>query len=506
MQYLIGVDLGTQGTKATLCDENGTVVQEAFEASRLIHPEPGAVEQDPEEMLSSILNTIKQVAEASGIPPGDVAGIGIDGQMAGTMGIDIDGMAATPYDSWLDTRCGKYRRLFLGDGPDVAEDTVIGITGAPVTYAHGPKVLWWKYEHPDTYKKIHKFLPAAAYCVMRMCGLRGEDGFIDHTYLHFTGFADTGRATWSRELLTALDVDASKMPRIVKPYDKMGALTDEMAKRCGLLAGTPVVAGCGDTAASSFGAGIVRPGLLFDVAGTASVFACATDVYSPDRENKTVMFPRSVVDGLYTPMAYINGGGMCLKWFRDDVLGKSKSYGELDAMAADIPPGSGDLFFLPHFSGRVCPNDALVRGSYVNLSWQHKTAHMYRAILEGIAYEYRIYADIIRRLAPGTNLEKIITVGGGAKSEVFSQIKADVLGVPVCGINRPDTAAIACCVIAGYGVGLYDSLTDPVERLVTLQSPVLPDTGLFTFYGKRADIYAEIFPSLHDVYEKLLAL
>ncbi|MCL2034139.1 MAG: FGGY family carbohydrate kinase [Oscillospiraceae bacterium] len=506
MQYLIGVDLGTQGTKATLCDETGAVVSETFEASRLIHPEPGAVEQDPEEMLSSILDTIKQIVGESGIKPGDVAGIGIDGQMAGTMGIDRDGMAATPYDSWLDTRCGKYRGHFLGYGEKVVEENVIRLTGAPVTYAHGPKILWWKYERPGVYRKIRKFLSPGSYCVMRMCGIRGDDAFIDHTYLHFTGFADIENSDWSKQLLTALDVDASKMPRIVRPYDKVGALTREMANRCGLLTGTPVVAGCGDTAASSFGAGIVRPGLLFDVAGTASVFACATGTYAPDTANKTIMYPKSVVDGLYTPMAYINGGGMCLKWFRDDVLQKSMDYPELDAMAADIKPGSAELFFLPHFSGRVCPNDTLVRGSYVNLSWHHNTAHMYRAILEGIAYEYRIYADIIRKLAPDTNFEKIITIGGGAKSHVFNQIKADVLGVPVCTINRADTAAIGCCVIAGYGMGLYDSLTEPIERLVSLRDQISPAPGLSRFYGKRADIYADIFPALHGVYGKLAEL
>jgi len=499
MNYLIGVDLGTQGTKTSLLDENCQIIAEAFEPSRLIHPEPGAVEQDPEEMLGSVLRTIRQVVETSGIDPSDVAGIGVDGQMAGIMGVDQDGMAVTPYDSWLDTRCGKYREPFLRFG----EEAVISITGAPVTYAHGPKKLWWKYERPEVYAKIHSFVLPAVYCIMRMCGLSGDEAYTDYTYIHFSGFADTAHKRWSQELLDALEVDASKMPRIVKPYDKVGGLTPEMAAQCGLSPDTPMVAGCGDSAASSFGAGIIRPGLVFDIAGTASVLAFATSEFTPDVEHKTLLFASSVVDDLYTPMAYINGGGMCLKWLRDDVLNKTYTYDELGALASEVTPGSENLLFLPHFSGRVCPNDTHVRGSYVNLSWQHKTAHLYRAILEGIAYEYGIYTDIIRDLSPSTTLERIISVGGGSNSQVFGQIKADVLGAPVSTIQQADTAALGCAVIAGYGVGLYDSLTAPIEAASAIRATIEPNPELYAFYQARKDIYADIFPALHGVYKKL---
>ncbi len=502
MKYLIGVDLGTQSTKSTIYSENGVVTAHASEDSRLIYPETWAVEQDPEEMLTSVLSTIKQMLETSKISPNDIAAIGISGQMAGTMGIDKSGMAVTPYDSWLDMRCGKYRGKFL----DYGEEKVIAITGAPVTYAHGPKVLWWKYERPEVYEKIYKFIPPAAYCTMRMCGLAGDDAFIDHTYLHFTGFADTEKSKWSSELLTAMDIDSDKMPRIVKPSDKVGALTAEMAARCGLISGIPIVAGCGDTAASSFGAGIIRRGLLFDVAGTASVFACATDVYAPDTKRKTIMFAKSVSDGLYTPMAYINGGGMCLKWFRDEVLAKAKTYQELDELAKKIPAGSENLLFLPHFSGRVCPNDALVRGSYINLSWQHKTAHMFRAILEGIAYEYRIYADIIHELVPDLTFERVISVGGGSVSPLFCQIKADVLGTPISKINLSDTAVLASCSIAGHGVGLFEKVSTLVENTVKLTDTTTPDAELFDFYGKRSEIYANVFHALHGVYSQIATL
>jgi len=218
------------------------------------------------------------------------------------------------------------------------------------------------------------------------------------------------------------------------------------------------------------------------------------------------MHASSVIEGLYTPMAYINGGGMCLKWLRDDVLSKSKSFRELDIMAEEVPPGSEGLVFLPHFSGRVCPNDALLRGSYINLSWMHKTAHLYRAIMEGISYEYSIYADIIRELVPSLAFEQVIGVGGGSKSQVFNQIKADVLGVPISTIALSDTASLACCAIAGYGVGLYGSPTDLVKKTMRIKSTVQPDQSHHELYRPFTQAYAKSLYSLHNLYDNLQAL
>lgn len=502
MRYLIGVDLGTQGTKTSLRDENGTEVGTAFVHSRLIYPEVGAVEQDPEEMLVSILDTIREVMTETAVPPGSVAGIAISGQMAGIMGVGADGMAVTPYDSWLDTRCGKYRDVILAHG----EEKIVSVTGAPVTYAHGPKIVWWKHERPETYAKIHKFVQPAAYCVMRMCGLKGDDAFIDHTYLHFAGFADTAKREWSEELLSALDIASGKMPRIVRPADKIGGLAPEMAARCALNAGTPMMAGCGDTASSIFGAGLIRPGLLLDVAGTASVLACVADAFVPDVKHKTIMFSNSVIEGLYIPYAYINGGGMCLKWLRDDILGGGTAYEELNYMAEDVPPGSDGLIFLPHFSGRVCPNDTLVRGSYINLTWKHDAAHLYRAILEGIAYEYGVYKDIIHELLPELPFERVFSVGGGSKSELFRRIKADVLGTEVATINLVDTSLLACCAIAGYGVGLYDSQTRLIEQCLEVGAGVKPDAARHAGYKPRQKIYADVFATQHDIIRRLQEL
>ena len=185
-KYLIGVDIGTQGTKSILFDQEMHVVASAFEVSNLISPRPGEVYQEAEEILSSVVNTIGEIMRKSGVDPVAVAGIGVDGQMAGIMGVKKDGSAATYYDSWLDTRCEKYMKLMQ----EKAGDRVVEITGGPISYNHGPKILWWMHEKPEVYEDIYAFVLPHAYVTMQMGGLSGDEAYFDYTCLHFSGFGD----------------------------------------------------------------------------------------------------------------------------------------------------------------------------------------------------------------------------------------------------------------------------------------------------------------------------
>ncbi len=497
MQFLIGVDIGTQSTRAVVMEETGRIVSQAAKETELIYEGERGVWQEPDRMYQDCTETVRAAVEKAGIAPSQVASICMDAQMAGTMGIGRNGEAVTLYDSWLDKRCEDC----WDDLRDFGEEEFIAITGAPVTYAHGPKVLWWKKYHPEVYRRIDKFVPPGSYLTMRFCGLTGERAFVDHTYLHFTGFADTKNKKWSGRLLSAFGIEESKMPRIVHPWDLAGGLTKETARACGLIEGTPVVCGCGDTAACAVGAGVTRPGVLFDVAGTASVFACAVGEYQPDTKYKTILFAPGVIEDLYAPMAYISGGGMCLKWFRDAVLRGEKSYQELDALAAELPRGSGGLLFTPHFSGRVCPNDGTTKGSWLGLSMQHDYRHLYRAVVESLAYEYKMYFDIIRETISLDGCKPyVLSVGGGAKSALMNQIKADVLGVPIRTLKNPDTGALGCGVIAGYGVGLYDSIPKTVDRLTVFQDEFIPDPQGCEAYQLYAAAYRKSFDHLRPLY------
>lgn len=503
MQYVIGADIGTQGTKTALVNKEGSVVATAFYPSRLMKQAGGHVEQDPEEMFSSVVQGIRAVMQKSEVAAEKVSAISLDAQMAGIIGIDEQWNAVTPYDSWLDTRCETYMPLLKSWG----EDEIVRLTGCPVTYSHGPKIVWWQHERPDVYKRISKFIVPSAYIAGRLAGLHSDQAFIDYTHLHFSGFADTAKAEWSDALLKAFSIDGSKMPTIVNPWDVIGYITSGYAQETGLLAGTPIVAGCGDTAAATLGAGIVRPGQLFDVAGTASVLSCCVDDYTPDVTSKTLIYARAVMPNLWTPLAYINGGGQCLAWFRNlwNALDKGieLTYDELDQSAQEVAAGCDNLLFIPHFGGRVCPNNPELRGSWLGLSWAHERSMMYRSILESVAYEYRYYLRTLERLAGEVPYSQVRVAGGGAQSELFNSIKADVLGIPYETLQVKDTALIANAIIAGHGVGLFPDIGCTAERFAVTERTYLPDPSKGALYGRHAARYQLAIDRLAELYRDL---
>ncbi len=500
-KHIIGIDIGTQGTKTSLFTLEGRIVAESIEASRLISPGPGVVEQDTDDIYFSVLNTIKATIQKSGVSPNTVSAIGMDGQMAGILGIDGDWNALTPYDSWLDTRCGKYIDIIRQE----AEEEVIQTTGCPVTYAHGPKVLWWKHERPEIYSRIKKFIQPTAYVAGRLTGLKAEQAYIDYTHLHFSGFGDILNQRWSDDLLELFSVQKDKLPDIVEPWKVVGSLTADAASKSGLISGIPVVAGCGDQAATSLGAGVTSSGTIFDVSGTASVFSCCVDKYNPDIKNKTLVFPRSILPDLWIPLAYIGGGGLCLKWFRDQLTwkGNQPPFSELDEEAAKVLPGSEGLFFIPHFGGRTCPNNPVVRGSWIGLNWVHSRSHMYRSVMESIAYEYSLYFKIIKELAEEQKFSSVTAIGGGSKSSIFNSIKADVLGIPYNTLERGDTATLGSAVVAGYGVKIYDNIKTAVDGMVSRQNEILPDMKIHGSYKRNAEIYNDLIKSLEGAYRRV---
>lgn len=498
--YLLGVDIGTQGTKTCLYDVSGQLIASAFEASNLIMKGPGMCEQDPHEIYGSVVRTVKSVVEQSGAHASQILALGMDGQMAGILGVDAQCQPVTPYDSWLDTRCEPQIEWMKR----TAGERVLQITGAPVTYAHGPKILWWKQNQPEAYRRIAKFILPTTYVAAQLCGLRAEDTYLDYTCAHFSGYADIRNLVWSQELLEVFQVEEGKLPAIVAPWKIVGTLTDEAARACGLAAGMPVCAGAGDQAATSLGAGIVRPGLAFDVAGTASVFACCVSQYTPDVKHRTILFARSVLPDLWIPLGYINGGGLCVRWIRDVLAGNDPAvtYDALAEEARRVAPGSDQLLFVPHFGGRVCPNDPYVRGSFTGLNYQHTRAHMYRAVLESIGYEYRLYQDILSDISGNRAAKEIYCIGGGSKSALFNQIKADILGVPYTTLDMNDTGTLGAAIIAGYAIGAYRSMAETADSMIKKVVTISPDTCTSLTYTKMSQRYRDLIEILRAFFQK----
>ncbi len=504
---LIGVDLGTTGTKAAVFDAGGNLLASAYEETVLHYPQPGWVEQDPDDFYGSSARTIKECVEKSNINPADVAAITFDGQMAGVATVDEDWGTPTPYDSWLDTRCKPYIEMMKPH-----EDLIIRRTGGPPSYNHGPKILWWKHERPEVFKRIRKFVMPTTYVAGRMAGLKADDAYIDYTHLNFSSFCDTVKTVWDPDLCQLFDVPVEKLPRIVEPWEIIGKLTATAAEDCGLMAGTPITAGCGDQAAGTLGAAMVEPGTVLDVAGTASVFAICIDRYVPDTEHKTLFTAHLVPPNLWYAMAYINGGGLNLRWFRDELAQEEKAQAEisggnvyalLDQAASEVPAGSDSLLFLPHLGGRVCPSDSDTRGSWLGLTWSHQKPHLYRAMLEAVAYEYAFYVAIEKALLPGLEFLEARVIGGGAGSELWNQIKADVLGIPYVQLNREELAVQGSAIVGGYAVGVFTDMIATAKQFVQPTNRVEPRPQYHDYYRPLAGLYASMLSTTKPLFDSL---
>lgn len=493
MRLLLGVDLGTQGTKAVLHSEDGACLAESFVRSQPRHPVAGAVEEEPADQLASVLATIRDCLTQSGADPSAVAGLAIAGQMAGVIGVGAEGVAVTPYDSWLDTRCSPYIERMREHA-----SSVITKTGNAPSFNHGPKILWWKHERPEVYERIEAFVQPAAYVAMRLCGLNAAQAFIDPTYLHFSGFADNRAQRWDAALGQLFDVSLTKLPRIVASESVVGGVTSAMATACGLRSGTPVLAGCGDTAASFLACGATESGVCVDVAGTASVFAATTRDFMPDVASGILGCGRSVLPGLWHPYAYVNGGGKNLEWFRAAVLSHSRSFAELDS-AADDNSGDAELpFFVPHLGGRVSPAWPHLRGAWVGLHWNVSEASLFRAMLEGVALEYTLYRDAARRLQEDFVVREIRITGGGEKSAAWNQLKADRLQARVVGIERGGGAPMGAALLAGLGTGVISDLKAALPRWIAFGRSFEPNAAVADLSQRRARRYAELLAVLHQ--------
>ncbi|PTE20992.1 xylulose kinase [Cereibacter changlensis JA139] len=505
--HVIGVDIGTTGTKTGIYDREGRLVGEAFEESILHYPRPGEVEQDPEDIFRSVVNTVQAAMRMSGLAPQRIAAIALDGQMAGIMAVDADWQPVTHYDSWLDTRCAPWLEELRPH-----EEDIIRTCGMALAFNHAPKILYWR-DRPEVWAKIHSFLQPAAYAAGKLAGLKGRDAFMDRTYLVFTGFGSGEHSVWNEELLSRFNLTTEKLPRIVEPWEIIGTVQDRWAEALGVAAGTPIAAGCGDQSANVLGGGLVDPGVVFDTSGTAAVFATVIDSFGTDTTYRCLMTCPHVVPGLYFPMAYVAGGGLNLRWFRDALSPLEKAaweaeganpYDALAAAAAEIPPGAEKLLFLPHLSGRNTPNDPNMRGAFLGLTWRHGKAHMVRAIMESIAYEYAFYLRAVRQIAPGYDPKFAINIGGGAKSALLRQIKADALGLDYHTQDRAEFGTLGAAIVAGHAVGLFPDLRETARRFAGVSQPATATRPAATAaYAPYVDSYIDAMETLSPLFTRL---
>ncbi|MCK9286441.1 MAG: FGGY family carbohydrate kinase [Sphaerochaetaceae bacterium] len=497
--FVIGIDIGTQGVKGAMFRSDGHCIAEYGESSQLLHPEPQAITEDPEFQYNSVLRVIKaclEQAKAQGInnAASKVAALAIDGQMAGIIGVGKDGKAITPYDSWLDTRCAPYLEKMRYE----ANDLILGKAGTAPSINHGPKKLWWKHEHPEVFANIVKFVQPGAYAAARLSGLSGEQGFIDRTYLHFSGFSDTAHGVWDKELCDLFNLPMEKLPNIVESTAIVGSVSKEAASICNLIQGTPIAAGCGDTVASFLSSGAVEEGISVDVAGTASVFACTHKQFAPDHKSKILGCCASVVPGLWYSYAYINGGGMNPEWFVKNFGDASGSlrFKELEDQIEHLEDSLTLPLFIPHMAGRVMPGRPDLRGSFAGMNWDHGKVHLFRAILEGVALEYGLYKEAAVALQPDLKINEIRVTGGGQKSVVWNTMKSGVLRAPVVRIKRNQGAPLGIAMVAAVASGLFKSFPEASKKWIATGDTVVCEPNRYEFYSKRLAAYRQLLDSM----------
>ena len=510
-EHLIGVDLGTSVVKATLFDLAGHALADATRDTVLHQPGPGLAEQNADDFHQAALDTIREVVEKSHVRPGSVAAIAFDGQMAGAMGIDRGWNALTPwYPSSLDTRYQPYlARMQARAGARLME-----LNGALPFMA--PRMLWWQAEYSALFQRIHKVVTLANFVAGRLAGITGDDAFVDPSYLGWIGLSDTANHAWSSELADMFGLPLSKLPHIVSPSTIIGHLTQQAAIHCGLTGGVPLVAGTGDQVSSCLGAGLVRPGQLIDVAGTFSALATCVDCYIADtRFGMLQTLAGPLPDAPWYPMNYIGGGGLTHRWFRDQFGAEEKvqaqtqgisAYQLLDAEAAELPPGSEGLLFIPHLAGRACPSDPAVRGSWVGFTWTHKKAHFYRALLEAMAYDYAEALAAVRSYCPEVTLSEVRVIGGGASCSLWNQIKADVLGLPYVRLQRADVATLGCAIIGGHAVGIYSDMAEAAAAFAQTAGCCGPRTAYHQHYQDYIAAYHQAFEQFRGLYQVLTPL
>jgi xylulokinase len=491
-ELLIGVDLGTTGTKAALYSRDGEALAESSAETPLRWRGPGEVDQDPEDFYAAAVRAIRDCVERSGSDPGRVAAVGVTGQMAGVLGIDSEWRPATPYDSWLDLRCS----------PDVewldAEvgERLVQLSGCPAMVNHGPKMRWLRREHPEAFEAVAKFVVPSGYVAGRLAGLAAGDAFMDHSYLHFTGVADARAGTWSGELADAVGVPLDKLPRVVDPATRVGELAPGPARDSGLVEGTPVAAGLGDTAAGVLGAGVVAPGQVLDVAGTAAVLSASGSEFVPDVEHRTLIVMHGAVGGQWVSLAYLSAGDL-LAWVGETLWeGEPPDFDDLARAARAAPAGSDGLIFVPHLDGRLLPSRPKMRGAWTGVTRHHSRPHLVRSVLEGVAYEYAEYLRVLRELHPELDLSEARVVGGGARSDTWNGIKASVLGVPYARLARSEFSCWGAALVAGAAVGLYDDLAGAAAGATAVDIRFEPDAADHEVYERRTAVYARLLEAL----------
>lgn len=495
MTYLLGIDVGTTGSKAVLIDTEGVVRASATTEYPMYTPKPLWSEQNPSDWWSATITSIRRVL-SEGDAASQVAGVGLTGQMHGLVLLDAAGEVLRPCIMWNDQRTAPQCAAIT---EQVGAENVLRLTGNPVLPGFtAPKLVWVRENEPEVYARIAKVLLPKDYVRYRLTG-----GFFSEVSdASGTSLFDVGNRRWSDEMLRALDVPREWLPEVTESPVASARVSAEAARETGLLEGTPVVGGGGDQAAQAVGTGIVAEGVVSATLGTSGVVFAASETYRVEPQGLLHAFCHAV-PGQWHLMGVMLSAAGSFRWYRDTLGDVEKAraaetgrdaYDLLTEAAAGVAPGCEGLIFLPYLTGERTPYpDPNARGVFFGLTLRHGKAHLTRAVLEGVAYGLLDSLELMRAL--GLSIEQVRVSGGGARSALWRQILADVFNTPIVTVNVTEGAAYGAALLAGVGAGVYPSVAAACERAIRLTGETQP--------GPAAAVYADYYPRYRALYPAL---
>jgi xylulokinase len=487
MKYFIGVDTSTTATKALLMDESGRVLGVASNEYPYEIPQPLWSEQDPALWWHATRLSIRQVITKTGVDASAIRGIGLTGQMHGLVLLNEKGEVLRPSILWNDQRTGPQCDVIRSK---LGRENLIQITGNDaLTGFTAPKILWVQEHEPEIWERVRHILLPKDYVRYKLTG----EFAIDRADGAGTILFDLARRDWSPEVLAALDIPAEYLPKTYEGTDVTGVLLPSAANDLGLPAGIPIFGGGGDQAASAVGTGAVRAGVVSLSLGTSGVVFATTDGPVIEPDGRLHAFCHSV-PGKWHLMGVMLSAAGSLRWHRD-TFAPGMDYDTLLKPAADIPPGSDGLFFLPYLSGERTPHpDPLARAAFVGLTVRHGFPHLTRAVLEGVSFGLRDSFELMKS-AGLENITQVRVTGGGVRSPLWRQILADVFGAEIVTVNTTEGAAYGAALLAGTGAGVFSSVESACEATIQITGKTSP--------GKNQDVYERLYPLYRDLYPAL---
>ena len=503
MKYVVGCDIGSQSLKVALISEKGQICGESSISYPIDYPQPTWAEQSAKPWMDALAQAMRALMAKTDISPRDILALGLDAQVDGVVAVDAQGKPLYPAMIWMDRRAVSQCEVA---GRQISQDAVFKITGLNLDPSHvAPKIRWLADNQPRLFEKTVHFLLPGSYVAFELTGELG----VDYSNASSTLLMDVRTRTWSQEMCDVFEIPMRLLPPIYPATQVIGMLKPDVAERVGLLTKTKVILGSGDEHAACLGAGVTRPGVVCDIAGTGEpVCTVSTEpIFDPSRLVETHSHADPQVWLLENP-GFISGANY--RWFRDQFGSQEvkraaekgvDAYELLSQEAASIPAGSEGLIMLPCLMGAMAPTwNALARGTFMGFTLAHRREHFCRAILEGSAYAIRDITDQMLRM--GLPLEEIRVVGGGARSALWRQIKADVTGLPISITNTVETTALGAGILALAGSGLIDTLDEAVKLTTYVVETRQPHEKNRALYEEYYQLYRSTYFSLLPVFEQ----